>query len=609
MGFIESLIMTIFSKKALKEIANEFSDEPPVYTQNKNARASYYTLREVYHDIGDFSSSLLGELFRREPDFINKESGEDARELLEIQVTHYMYKGVLYSSETWFSISAENRFLCKKLLSSLMDKNYRDHDLIDYSNRLFSPIANPAQHSITIGDYTLYYKYALFYNLTLMLLIDSDNKYLAGKHVADKAVRYSKIQITEGIARQYDLTVDEANKSGVHFEKQSYSVLDDFNSPDVHNQRTGWFEVRIIDGTAKSDSAVPYSIAEMREAESSYLFGNIWPSIIPGNVFFGTEYVPTVPFEFLQDADALTIRGSEHTCELYICRLEAGWGGIKFKLQSKADYYRLAAWLIPVLSYYCSIIRGWDYHSLISEYWPTYPLNNPDISTPPITTDEPVSDVGSSNDEKKPAPVAPTLRTGIQGRRIASSQKEQFLLDTYDLLKANYAANRWSLWDLIGQMAKLNRDSAVSMWKELIAANPDVLHSSNDFGFSIMYRMEEAIGREWAFRLVAEDDELRNAIYSELGDMKLTPICAIPFFVLIDEGYLADELLELTFKNKYRCNSFYEILDCIIPNCPSEHITDEAFELLVKWIEKTEDPEEKAKLNLKILIFMNEVKE
>ena len=116
MGFIESLIMTIFSKKALKEIANEFSDEPPVYTQNKNARASYYTLREVYHDIGDFSSSLLGELFRREPDFINKESGEDARELLEIQVTHYMYKGVLYSSETWFSISAENRFLCKKLL-------------------------------------------------------------------------------------------------------------------------------------------------------------------------------------------------------------------------------------------------------------------------------------------------------------------------------------------------------------------------------------------------------------------------------------------------------------------------------------------------------------
>ena len=110
-------------------------------------------------------------------------------------------------------------------------------------------------------------------------------------------------------------------------------------------------------------------------------------------------------------------------------------------------------------------------------------------------------------------------------------------------------------------------------------------------------------------RLVAEDDELCNAIYSELGDMKLSPIHAIQFFVLVNAVYLADELLELTFKNKYRCNSFYEILDCIIPDFPGEHITDEAFELLMKWIKKVEDPEEKAKLNLKMLNFMDEVKE
>lgn len=609
MGFIESLIMTIFAKKALKEIANEFSDESPVYMQNSGSQASYYTLREKYHDIGDFPPSLLEELFRREPDFIDKECGEDVRELLGIQATHYLYKGVFYSSETWFTISAQNRFLCKELLSSIMDRNYRDHDLIDYSNRLFSPVANPAQHSITIGDYTLYYKYALYYNLTLMLLIDADRQFLSGKRVAERAVRYPKVQITEEIVSQYRLTAAETTKAGIRLEQQSYAVLDDYNSPDVNNQRAGWFEVRIIDGTFKSDSAVPYSIAEMRAAEQSVLEGRIWPSIIPGFVYDKVGYISNVPFGFLQEADTLTFRGNEQACELYICRLQAGWGGIRFKLQNKADYYRLAAWLIPVLSYYCGIIRGWDYRKLISEYWPTYPLNDTDILAPPIIRDEPICVVEILNEENEPAPVAPTLRTGNQGRRIAASQKEQFLLDTYDLLKANYSANRWSLWDLIGQMAKINCDTAVLIWKELITANPDVLHSSEDFGFSIMYRMEEAIGREWAFRLVAEDDELRNAIYSELGDMQLLPIHAIQFFVLVNAVYLADELLELTFKNKYRCNSFYEILDCIIPDFPGEHITDEAFELLMKWIEKVEDPEEKAKLNLKMLNFMDEVKE
>lgn len=135
MGFIESLIMTIFAKKAVKEIAKEFSDERPVHTSRGGSKATYHNLREIYYNAEDFPSYLLGELFRNEPDFIDKACGEDVRELLGIQATHYLYKGVLYSGETWFTIIAKNRFLCKELLSSIMDRNYRDHDLIDYSNR------------------------------------------------------------------------------------------------------------------------------------------------------------------------------------------------------------------------------------------------------------------------------------------------------------------------------------------------------------------------------------------------------------------------------------------------------------------------------------------
>lgn len=375
MGFIESLIMTIFAKKAVKEIAKEFSDERPVHTSRGGSKATYHNLREIYYNAEDFPSFLLGELFRNEPDFIDKECGEDVRELLGIQATHYLYKGVLFSGETWFTISAQNRFLCKDLLSSIMDRNYRDHDLIDYSKRLFSPVADPAQHSITIRDYTLFYKYALYYNLTLMLLIEADKEFLSGKRVSDKAIHHPKVRITDEIARKYNLSTDETIKNGVRFEVHSYAALDDFNSPSVHDQRTGWFELRIIDGTFRTDSVTPYSIAEMKAAGPAVSDGNVWPSIIPGFVFDDSMYVSRVPFAFLECADKLTILGSEHNCELYVCRLRNGWGGIKFKLHSKMDYYRLAAWLIPVLSYYCSITRGWDYNNLISEYWPTYPVN------------------------------------------------------------------------------------------------------------------------------------------------------------------------------------------------------------------------------------------
>lgn len=72
----------------MKEIAKEFSDERPAHTTRGSSKATYHNLREVYYNTEDFPPSLLDELFHNEPDFINKESGEDVRELLEVQATH-----------------------------------------------------------------------------------------------------------------------------------------------------------------------------------------------------------------------------------------------------------------------------------------------------------------------------------------------------------------------------------------------------------------------------------------------------------------------------------------------------------------------------------------
>lgn len=68
---------------------------------------------------------------------------------------------------------------------------------------------------------------------------------------------------------------------------------------------------------------------------------------------------------------------------------------------------------------------------------------------------------------------------------------------------------------------------------------------------------------------------------------------------------LANELMDLIFSNKNKVNSLYEILDNIIPD-KDEKITEDTFDLLNRWIEKVPRKTERAKLNLKMLDFMDE---
>lgn len=103
--------------------------------------------------------------------------------------------------------------------------------------------------------------------------------------------------------------------------------------------------------------------------------GTIWLSIAPSPVQ-GPIYLLGTQFNFLDTSEGVIVRGDPTTCELYICRTNDGWGGIKFKFQNKRDYYRAAIWLIPAVSMYCEGAKGWDYKQSIMKYWPTYPFSN-----------------------------------------------------------------------------------------------------------------------------------------------------------------------------------------------------------------------------------------
>lgn len=180
------------------------------------------------------------------------------------------------------------------------------------------------------------------------------------------------------------------------------------------------------------------------------------------------------------------------------------------------------------------------------------------------------------------------------------------LVDTFDLLKGNYNNNSCSLMYIVGKMAKMDCSTAIEMWKYLIKNNLDDLYSNDDFGFKFMYDIEEAIGEEKTYRLIVEDDYLREHIYGQCGDLQLCPLYAIKFLISTNDLSDAENLMQLVLSNKHRNNSIFEILYSIIPNSNIE-ITEEAFELLEEWIKQVENSEEKAKLNLRMLDFVDEV--
>lgn len=192
--------------------------------------------------------------------------------------------------------------------------------------------------------------------------------------------------------------------------------------------------------------------------------------------------------------------------------------------------------------------------------------------------------------------------------KISPETKKQMILDSFELLKNDYDENRVALWNAVGKMAKTDTEMAVTMWKYLIKDNPDVLHKSDDFSFSVMYSIEKAIGKAKTYRLVASDNFLKESIYKESGELECCPLYAIGFFIETNELVTANELLELAVSNHYAKVSLYHVLDEIIPDDPDgdEWMSDEAYNLLNGWIEKVSNKKDRAKLNLKMLAFLDD---
>ncbi|MBQ8943562.1 MAG: AAA family ATPase, partial [Clostridia bacterium] len=118
------------------------------------------------------------------------------------------------------------------------------------------------------------------------------------------------------------------------------------------------------------------TMSEMLDSTSELINNEVQPA-----VSFETAEGTTTVFDFcsLRTADDLIINGKPGTNEIYLFRLNGNWGGFRFVLSSRRDYYRLGVWLIKAISRYLvitdkKIVSKQDVSAkrLARKYWPDF---------------------------------------------------------------------------------------------------------------------------------------------------------------------------------------------------------------------------------------------
>lgn len=190
--------------------------------------------------------------------------------------------------------------------------------------------------------------------------------------------------------------------------------------------------------------------------------------------------------------------------------------------------------------------------------------------------------------------------------KISNEKKKETLLKNFDIIKDNYINNRSSLSDAVVKMLKIDIDTAVDMWSYLLTKHSSEVKGRDSWALtgSIVYEGGEALGKAKLGEIVLSNPILKEAIFSQTcHDIYIVVDDIIRIKIEANDLQIADELLTMVYQNKYKDSTWYEIMDEIIRD--DMEITEEAYDLLEMWCDKVTNKEERAKLSIKMMEFID----
>lgn len=192
--------------------------------------------------------------------------------------------------------------------------------------------------------------------------------------------------------------------------------------------------------------------------------------------------------------------------------------------------------------------------------------------------------------------------------KMSNEKKKETLLKNFEIIKDNYDKNSRSMGSAIVKMLKIDIGTAIDMWSYLLTKHVSKVKSEDSWAITglIMYEGGEALGESQMAEIVLNNPVLKKAIFSyTCHHIHLVVDSVILERFRANDLQGADELFSLTFKNKYRNSSWYDMMERILEIAYKIEITEEAYELLEMWCDKVKDKEERANLSIKLLEYVD----
>lgn len=189
--------------------------------------------------------------------------------------------------------------------------------------------------------------------------------------------------------------------------------------------------------------------------------------------------------------------------------------------------------------------------------------------------------------------------------KMSNDKKKELLLKNFDVIKEDCEGNGKSLGSAVKKMFKLDRQTAVDMWEYLLSTREDYIRSNGSYYVTadIVYSMSDELGESQIGDIIINSRILKNALFAQSYNV-WAQVNLVTYYIITDKLQIADELLALLYSNSYKEDSWYEVMDRVIPESDAD-ITSEAYELFEIWCDKVKNDKERAKLSIKTMEFVD----
>ncbi|ULT55864.1 hypothetical protein L1999_22665 [Neobacillus drentensis] len=203
----------------------------------------------------------------------------------------------------------------------------------------------------------------------------------------------------------------------------------------------------------------------------------------------------------------------------------------------------------------------------------------------------------------------------------SSKNKEELLLQSFEILKNNLEDNSGKIREIIAKIAKSNITLAIDMWKYVLI-NGEAIIKRDGYSFTsgMLYSLEQKIGGEELIIILNENEDILEYVFG-----KSDSIYSSYIWDALRYGYieLAEKMYTLVKKNRYKENSLTEFIEEICDSFASEfdYIQDvddddddsyeeeenranEVANVLLKWVGNLRDKEAKARITVTLIDYV-----